>query len=652
MFDRYFSANDDRDTNERNPYNFEYRLNNVLNDLYEHKFGGRKETIGLLNIGAAMLAVTPFVSTRFTETAASVLSSFPIPFADAAALSEKLVTIGPAVLAASGAYMLAQEVLKKWRKHFLLKNAAETESSISPLKEGQTNGLFFGYTTDDGRLMGLPDENLFRHALIEGQSGMGKTVAASLLMQQQIQRGGGVLFVDGKLDADNLQAIYNFAVWAGRAHDFYVINPGQPFVCKNKDGEIVDVDYNDKAAIAELGLTVHRNSHTYSPILYGDADEVSSRTLSVIPSTETNAGSDYYKQSSKYALTVLVGACKAAGMAYNFMDLAIMMTNDKALLSLESTLKSVNPHCNEYRNLRLFLDQYKTQGKDGSVSLDMKKMKDILGGMAGRMFSFGTGSFGEVLNDYDPEVKLYDCIKNGAIIYVALPTMGKDLAANDFGKILLGDFRTAISWLQRNKKDRPVIPMMCFFDEASSYITESWSVVFEQARSAGVFLLPAVQTDSGMSKISEDFKERVLVNNVTKIFFRMGSPTSSEAAAEIIGKTRRATRSTSFSEGDSSSKNFIQISPQKSHGENVGDGTGEREEEVYLINSDVLRSIRVGECVVSYEGAKVFDLIVPYISFTKEMSAQIGPYVLNFKQKHQRSKGLDFFKNSEKYIAV
>lgn len=649
----WFSANDDRDAPKTfNPFNTEYRAQDAWLDLYHHKFGGRKETRGILNIGASLLLSTPLLQNGIKEIAVNVAGSFPVLERAAGALSHSVASALPLILTGYGAYLIANEVLVKWRQRFLLKSSVNVESSIPPMTEGDTGGLFVGYTTDDARLVGLPDDNLFRHAMIIGQSGMGKTVAASLLMQQQIQRGGGVLFVDGKYDPTNIQAIYEFAAWAGRSHEFYIINPGEPFIYLDRNGKKFNAESVDNEAVKKYGLTKHRNSNTYNPILFGDPDEVASRIMSVVPSTEGNAGSDFFKQSATEALTIIIGAIQAAGLAYSFLDLSILMNNDKALEELVSILKVRNPKCNELRNLRMFMDRYAVPGKDGGkAKIDMKRMKETLGGIAGRMFQFGTGAFGDILNDYEPDIKLYECIRDSAIIYVALPTMGKDIAANNFGKMLLGDFRTAISWFQRNIPDRPKIPFMAFFDEAASYVTESWAVVFEQARSAGVFLLPALQTDSGLSNISEDFKERVVGNNVTKFFFRLGSPAASEMAADVIGKTRRSTKSTSYSVGDSTSRQHIQISPQKSQGQNVGDGVSEREEEVYLIEPDLLRSIRIGECVVSYEGSKIYDLVVPFLSLSKEAKESIGNFKINFMRKKGRE-GLDFAKNMDKYLSI
>ena len=78
--------------------------------------------------------------------------------------------------------------------------------------------------------------------------------------------------------------------------------------------------------------------------------------------------------------------------------------------------------------------KYRVPNKDGVSSIDMKRLKETFGGIGGRLFTFGTGKFGQVMNTYSPDVNLFEAVKQKKIIYVMLPTMGKDNAATNFGE--------------------------------------------------------------------------------------------------------------------------------------------------------------------------------------------------------------------------
>ena len=512
------------------------------------------------------------------------------------------------------------------REKFLLKSKYLIKSSELVIAEhdktAQQNALLFGYTADEGKPVYISYDFLMRHVWILGQSGVGKTVLGTNLMFQQIVKGGGLLFIDGKMNGDDLQTMYQICKWAGREQDLLVINPGKP----------------------EL-------SNSYNPILYGDADEVASRLLSLIPSSEDSPGADFYRQSTKQAITTLIAALQETGLAYNFMDLSILLLNGKALLYVESLLvrdKTDSPITNQYR---LFLDRYKTVSNKGVTTIDVDRLKDILGGMAGRLYDFGTGTFGEVLNTYTPDVNLFEAIRANKVIYVMLPTMGKNEQAQNFGKMVIGDLRTALSWVQAlPEAQRPNPPFMVFADEAGSYVSQSWPRMFEQARSARIWLMPATQTQANFEAISKELEQMIIGNTWTKVFFKIGTPESAETAANIIGMERKASLTIAENTGRSESGQEIDSSPIKQAGDSAGITISQREEEVYRVHPDQLASLDMGQCIVSFGGDKLYNIRVPMLTLTPEFREQCGKAQLNYFD-HQARKGLDLFKNINRWLS-
>lgn len=613
----------------------------TIKALTTKPIGGKQETLYLL------------------MAAAGLMSAFP-PMAgiiDGAPMAIKLaVRLGLIAAGAYAGYKIAYAALKSDRREFTLHSSCKVESSDPPEYKPDTPGLLFGYTTDDGSPLFISDEDLCRHAIIVGQTGMGKSVFGKTLMFQQIQRGGGLLFVDGKLDEDNIQDIYEYAVYCGRGSDFLVVNPGRP-----------------------------EQSNTYNPILFGDPDEVASRIISLIPSTASSAGADHYKQSSTLALVCFISAlqestksqtdewikeCKGKGLpedyvdnnritgvAYNFLDLALLTMNEGVLGELMDRVQLSSPDSLTRKNLSIFLEQYAKEGNNfggdapaGSLQIDLKRLKETLGGIGARMHAFGSGKFGPVLNSYSPEVKMYDAIRDGKIVYVALPTMGKDVAAQNLGKIVIADLRTAISWLQMNKQDRPVIPFLAFMDEMSSYSTETLAVMFEQARSARVALIPAIQTDSGLSNISEDFKERIMANTEIKIFFKLSSQATAETASEAIGVTKRVTTSTSTSSGTSASAQAMDLGPNKNLSDSSSAASGEREMEEPLVHADQIKSLEAGECVI-LRSPRVWNIRVPLIELKEETKKAIGPLRINHGKNYVKEENsFDAMRKVDKFI--
>lgn len=443
-------------------------------------------------------------------------------------------------------------------------------------------GLRLGFTKDAGLPVDIDNDRCMRHLAIIGQSGVGKTVLGMNLLWQQTARGGGWLFIDAKLDKDTRDQLAYMARVFGREDELYVMNVDDP-----------------------------DNSHTYNPILNGDPDEIASRLLNLLPSTDNNPGSDYYKQQANYALTVLIGALQAANKLYTFMDLAIMLQSAAAIGKVETLVPLDSP---AFMVLQVFLDTFKKKTKEG-VQVDVDKLKTILGGMSGRIASFGQGKFGRVFNTTTPEIDLTDIVKNNKMCYVMLPTMGRDVAALNLGKMVLSDLRTAVAKMQAlTKSERPNPQFMCFADEMGSYVMPGISKVFEQARSAGVMMISAFQTFANLGAVSPEFEEMIIGNTFTKVFYKLGSVDSATKAADLIGQEKKFQYSVSSSKSESNSADNLRVTPESSSSDSGGVGESWRQSEDYRVSPDKLMQLAVGECCVKSE-ARVFHLLTQYIQY-------------------------------------
>lgn len=572
----------------------------ILDSFYSLRIGGSLDTLFLMVLVVAGLCTSPLV----------VSATSPALIGGCAALSLGYFTY---------------RALVPFISRHLLSSGIDIQSHASPVKgEDNKAGFLIGYSTDTGEPIIVDDENSVRHYFIVGQSGVGKSVAGLLLMFQQIQRGGGLLFIDGKLDSDNIKQIWYYCQMAGRPQDFMVINPGDP-----------------------------ENSNTYNPILYGDPDEVSSRILSVIPSTQNNPGADHYKQEANQGITTLVAALQRAGLAYNMIDLSILLMNANALIELENKLSMTKGAATseELKNYSLFLDKFRVPDhRTGQMTLDIKRMKDTFGGIGGRLYLFGTGKFGKVMNTYDPDVKLYEAILSNKVIYVALPTMGKNEAANNFGKMVIGDFRTAVSWIQAlPESERPNPPFLAFMDELGSYATDALSRLYEQARSARIILCGAIQTLANLDVVSEEFAEMVKGNTWTKLFFKVGTQETALECAELIGMHMGVIKSLSDTSSASTSASFLRATPDSSTARASGTSIGEREQEAYRVKPDDLKALKTGELVMTYGGYHLYNVRVPRIVITDEAAKNFGEIMIT-RSRPNSVKGADFFGATERLL--
>lgn len=530
---------------------------------------GRKDAWALSGIGAGLAAASPW-------------------------LAGQLAALPALALPALGAGWLTWKRTSEWldrvdtskREGFILPSDETFGDFALTRRDPQTgkpkSGLRIGYTQDNGLPLDIEDGFLQRHTAIIGQSGVGKTTLGEYLLWQQAVRGGGFIFIDAKLDADTRDKLGMMMELSGRADDFYVLNVDQPW-----------------------------NSNTYNPLLRGDSDEVASRLLNLLPSSENNPGSDFYRQSANHALTVITGALKAGKRRYHFSDLAILMQSARAMNELERIAPAGSA---EKMALQVFLDQFRKKGKEG-VQIDVERIKTVLGGMSGRIALFAQGKFGQVFNTYTPEIDLTDIVMNNKCLYVMLPTMGKDTAALNLGKMILSDLRTAVYNVQGLKKSlRPNPPFLVFADEMGSYVMPGISRLFEQARSANICMVPAFQTFANLQSVSPDFADIIIGNTWNKVFFKFASKDSPEMAAEIIGMTQKYAKSLSLSENEGNSASSTRATPQGNQSFGGGMSESWREQEEYRVTPDQLRSMGMGEAVVM-SGARMFHIRTPMMLF-------------------------------------
>lgn len=576
----------------------------AFNAVHDFRLGGASETLAMTVIASAVAATLPPWNIGFSTTATF------------AALTASAVAGG----------WVGWRMFSPIRERFTLPSTCKLRSDPSPSKAFSEPGLLVGYATDTGEPIYMPDWNLFRHMWIIGQSGVGKTVAGSLMMSQQIERGGGLLFVDGKLDYDNIDMIYRFAAACGRAHEVKIINPGDPSL-----------------------------SNTYSPVINGDAFETTSRIMALVPE---DPGADYYRGEATDALMTIIGALLTLGKRFTIEDLVILLNNSRALEEVEGALATKDPGSPALRKLRLWLERFRvpvdpTGRNPLSGRVDIEKIKKNLGGVSSKIAAFSTGEFGQVLNTYTPEVRLEQEIPNGGIVYVALPTMGKQEAAYPFAKMLVGDIKTVCAELQRNPKKRPKVPFMCFLDEARSYISESWGVFFEQARSAGLFLLPAFQTLPQDSE-QADVVDRVVGNTTSKLFFRIGTPETAEKAADHIGMVRKAQRSAGETASKGQSAVTVKIEPGVMGSDSAGQSEAQREAEDYLVSPKALMGLEIGEAILLYEGRNVINLRIPQIRLSDSLSRKLGPARINRRRTDFEGirRGLNLAASSDRFITA
>jgi DNA polymerase III delta prime subunit len=457
---------------------------------------------------------------------------------------------------------------------------------------------FLGYTSDKAKEVWVGQDEMMRHFLIAGMTGVGKTVASNLLMAQQMAKGGGLLWVDGKLDPHNITFFFQLAKWLGRESDVRIINPAHP----------------------EL-------SNTYNFVLYGSADEVASRILTTFGAATSSAGADYYKQAANQGLICILAVLKWLNLSYNCMDLAILLSHPKALEDLNKRVHAQGNLGREASAFALFLESCgETNRKTQLPQLDTKKLRDLFGGIAGRLFVFGSGTCGEITSSYTPDINLFESICANELIYCALPSMGQHVTAQNFGKMLTGDLRSAIAKVQALPLDeRPNPPFMVWLDEVASYASaQALAAPFQQARSAGLSIGVGFQEHASMQELGPSFLGTIMGNTYSKLFFKPAELETATVWSKLLG-TQKAMESRQTSAVVSSNgsdamffKPFGQLIKTKT------ESTIDSQTQWQRVSVQQLTRLGQGHAVFLAGGTHLYDLKIPMIEFSHALQAQLG----------------------------
>ncbi len=560
---------------------------------------GHRDAWGLLGLGAGLLAANPLFAGGYGLAAAGGAAS------------------------ALGGWLVGHP--RGERRFSVLDSKSREGFTLESDAPYLDDGLLLGYTKDGNLPVRVPWSRVMYHLGFIGSSGFGKTTVGLYALAQQMALGGGFIFIDAKIDVDTRDTLGYLSRLYGRESELMVLNVDNP-----------------------------DDSNTYNPILYGDADEISSRLLNLIPSAETNPGADHYRQSANHALAALVGGLQATNYLWDFNDLTVLTQSAAAL---EDVIRRVPPGP-ERMSMEIFVDKYRRFDRQQGAVVDINKMKDTLGGLSGRMALFAQGKFGQIFNTYAPEVNLYDIIVNNKMLYVMLPTMGKNTQALNFAKMLLSDLMSAVAMVQGlPKKQRPWPPFLVFADEMGSYPMEGIARLFEQARSANIAMMPGFQSFANLKVVSEDFADMVTQSMYTKLFFHFGAKDSAEMAAEIIGKEKKMQYSVTNNQSEGASERFLQAAPDSSESETGAVGESWREAEEYRVAPDKLTALVPGESVALI-GSRLYHMVTPRIT-TPIDSAESGSderKALDFHPLHFRTqipdgkRGLDFAKTYGKYL--
>ncbi len=252
-----------------------------------------------------------------------------------------------------------------------------------------------------------------------------------------------------------------------------------------------------------------------------------------------------------------------------------------------------------HRTLIQVLKDLKVRDKDFTLLnihelLSNKYGSDKIIGLLVKLESLLESDFGNLLNGGRDDLTFSKIRKEGASLYIGLSTQGYGETAMAIGRLFLGELLYN-SYTSLNSYEGLALakkrPLSIYFDEFGSIVTPQFIELQNKCRGAGIELTMAVQSGADIDRISPDLTKQIVENSSNIFILKQRLDASASFFSEAIGTTISKKKTFVTEDGDIQSKGTI------------------REANELLVHPDIIKNLRVGQCVLLEHNPTKIDLL-------------------------------------------
>ncbi len=404
------------------------------------------------------------------------------------------------------------------------------------------DGAYIGYDTA-GKAIYLSDKTRAMHTQVIGSTGFGKTSAVlAPLLRSDLAKGKPVIFIDGKGDQKSLSDFLSLVKATGREYDTYIFAP-----------------------------TFANISNSWNPLATGNALVRKDRVIGAQIWTEA-----YYKKKSEDLMLSIFTVFDDLKITPTFGLLAQFLADPEA--NFLSGKKFTSSYAeNHYQTVKTAL---KTDAKSFSgIIADINLMAvDFLGPM------LTTGK------DKKKDIDLYEVIRDNKVVYFNFSVLMMEETMRRLARMVIHDLKTVCSEIQSYVSAQNRKPVSVFIDEFGSFASESFIELLNKARSSGMAITMLHQSMGDIEGVSKTFARQIFENTNVKIVLRIDDPTTIEQYCRMAGthQTMKYTFATDLGILGRSNSGAASM----------------REVDVFNIDPNIFRRLKVGEAVVMLKDAR------------------------------------------------
>ncbi len=215
-------------------------------------------------------------------------------------------------------------------------------------------------------------------------------------------------------------------------------------------------------------------------------------------------------------------------------------------------------------------------------------------GLRVQLNNIRNSDFGKVLEE-DETTKTFMKIRDEkSCLYIGLSTQGYGETAYALGKMFLGELLYASYFKlinESNSHKSMKEPIAVFFDEFGAIVTPRFIELENKCRGAGIQLFMAVQSASDIDRIDENLTQQILENSSNLFILKQRMDYGATMFANAIG-----------------TKVTKKYTTKEENGSNTG-MSSVREANELLVHPDIIKNLRVGQCVLLRHNPTRLDLL-------------------------------------------
>ena len=201
-------------------------------------------------------------------------------------------------------------------------------------------------------------------------------------------------------------------------------------------------------------------------------------------------------------------------------------------------------------------------------------------GIITKLEAIDSSDFGDILSRDDAHT-FSEIRDKGVCLYIGLSTQGYPGTARAIGKLFLGElmYNSYASLRDNANKEALKNPLGVFFDEFGALVTPEFIELQNKCRGAGIELTMAVQTASDINRVDPELTSQVIENAGNIFILKQRLDTSASYFANSIGTTLSKKYTYSIEEDERTSAG------------------SEREVHEHLVHPDIIKNLRIGQCI-------------------------------------------------------